>query len=676
MNDSLDSLYLSSQFANSLSFGARQMSSQNCRGEDTSAQPQASQETPELVPTQPATQPSASQDPMDGLWGILHPLSGVLPRIEFQQVHESHTIGKAETNSIRVVSDRIGKNHCAIQWNGRFGDQANATIKVLTDRGTYIDNEKINKYEHRILRHGRSVLSFGHCQPPANKARSSDDHRYMFMFSPHVRQATQLFQKYDLLHELGNGTFGTVWKALHITGNRFYAIKLANRTGRNNDESRAQQELAAMRRVPPHQNVCSLVEYLMDDNDTLSIVMEWCNRGDLENFCFRDGGGRGLRESQVKDFTRQLLSGLSHIHSAGIVHRDLKPANILIHGVSNESLTLKIADFGLSKVAQASGLQTKCGTPAFMAPEIRMMSYQSKYTASVDIFSLGMVVVFMFCPGRNLFEPEDLSCSTMNTEVYQCIPWEARWFIRDTVAAEPARRMPLEGLGLGSWFDEDTPPSSRPEWMNKPLPPGSFPSMGSSIPGFGATPGKVSLADSTARHASVARPDSDAYGTPQTGTAVNSAFLDGVDMATTANTSVVSGPSGKTQPLKRGRSQLSASFSSTGSLDGGLEPLPVPTRRGGPSNRDMAPPLPRASRTKRPAPKKLRKEEEGTTADSEEENPEMSPTGPATGRGLERSRSRGGARASDVETGVETASAAATQPQPSIRRTPQKNHHN
>lgn len=86
---------------------------------------------------------------------------------------------------------------------------------------------------------------------------------------------------------------------------------------------------------------------------------------------------------------RQVLDGVSHIHSKNVIHRDLKPENILL----DESCNAKVADFGCAtEISNGVLRQTFCGTYEYMAPEI----FESEeYSTSVDIWALGILLYEM-----------------------------------------------------------------------------------------------------------------------------------------------------------------------------------------------------------------------------------------------------------------------------------------
>ncbi|TDB84974.1 hypothetical protein E1264_22715, partial [Actinomadura sp. KC216] len=100
------------------------------------------------------------------------------------------------------------------------------------------------------------------------------------------------------------------------------------------------------------------------------LVLEFLAGGDLDSL-LEDAPGQGLPIDQVLEYAVQACEGLAAVHSAGVVHRDIKPANLMLVADG----TLKICDFGIARIDDAtSGLTrvgTAMGTPAYMAPEQR-----------------------------------------------------------------------------------------------------------------------------------------------------------------------------------------------------------------------------------------------------------------------------------------------------------------
>jgi serine/threonine protein kinase len=100
-----------------------------------------------------------------------------------------------------------------------------------------------------------------------------------------------------------------------------------------------------------------------------------------------------LTKSEALDILSQVTLAIKYLHSNGIVHRDIKPDNI---GISyyNGKLVAKLLDFGFSDVtiSMAEVLTEPCGTIYFCAPEIM----KRKYNLNVDIWSLGIVMCYLF----------------------------------------------------------------------------------------------------------------------------------------------------------------------------------------------------------------------------------------------------------------------------------------
>ncbi|XP_059165329.1 mitogen-activated protein kinase kinase kinase 3-like isoform X1 [Physella acuta] len=100
-----------------------------------------------------------------------------------------------------------------------------------------------------------------------------------------------------------------------------------------------------------------------------------------------------LDESKIFNFTKQILQGVSYLHNFDpqIIHRDIKGANILLKDENN----VKLADFGLSKLLEATSPRSVVGTSNFMAPEVVCGNEKTVYTLMADIWSVGCTVVEM-----------------------------------------------------------------------------------------------------------------------------------------------------------------------------------------------------------------------------------------------------------------------------------------
>ncbi|KAL6714259.1 hypothetical protein ACLMJK_007682 [Lecanora helva] len=114
--------------------------------------------------------------------------------------------------------------------------------------------------------------------------------------------------------------------------------------------------------------------------------MEYLPRGNLEE----ENQEAALTMEESLLLLRQGLQGLQHLHDHGYAYRDIKPSNILVQ--SREPFHIKITDYGLSK--RHNDLKTFCGTNGYLAPEVkRNKRFSKRYTAAVDIWSLGVVIL-------------------------------------------------------------------------------------------------------------------------------------------------------------------------------------------------------------------------------------------------------------------------------------------
>lgn len=103
--------------------------------------------------------------------------------------------------------------------------------------------------------------------------------------------------------------------------------------------------------------------------------------------------------TSLREYMRAIVDAVRYCHQEGVVHRDIKvlpfiyfqPENLLMTEKGPDAV-VKLADFGISKILSEEMLNTNCGTPIYMPPEIwKGESYNEK----VDVWSMGIVMYYL-----------------------------------------------------------------------------------------------------------------------------------------------------------------------------------------------------------------------------------------------------------------------------------------
>lgn len=205
---------------------------------------------------------------------------------------------------------------------------------------------------------------------------------------------------------IGRGSFGAVYLALNVTTGEMLAVKQVvvpkdrNRIGSKTVEGieALHKEVETMKDLD-HINIVQYLGFEQKDN-IYSMFLEYVAGGSIA-VCMKSYGP--FEEKLVTFITRQILLGLQYLHQNGILHRDLKADNLLLEVDGR----CKISDFGISKKSSDiyvnNAEMSMQGTIFWMAPEVIDSIVEDKkqgYSAKIDIWSLGCVVLEMFCGKR------------------------------------------------------------------------------------------------------------------------------------------------------------------------------------------------------------------------------------------------------------------------------------
>jgi serine/threonine protein kinase len=237
---------------------------------------------------------------------------------------------------------------------------------------------------------------------------------------------TDKIDRYDISDELGNGTYGMVYKASDNVLRNEVAIKQLKDQFVNDPDvvSRFKKDGQLLTGID-HPNVVKIIDYLIIDNRHY-VIMEYCGNGNLEIILANNGR---FDVGMAARYAREIFLGLQSAHETGVIHRDLKPTNVL-QGYDG---TCKITDFGLSDDTFPGSMRRYLagGTKGYTAPEQDPDFFQSSPALNhafsptdhrADIFAAGTLLWQMLTnrwPSglRQISEPNGLYPMSMTCQL-------------------------------------------------------------------------------------------------------------------------------------------------------------------------------------------------------------------------------------------------------------------
>lgn len=192
---------------------------------------------------------------------------------------------------------------------------------------------------------------------------------------------------YELYERIGQGSYGTVHRAINRKTGGIVAIKQPIST-RGDIFKRFSNEIDFYSRTRNSPFVAKMLDFSLNRTGAF-IAIEFCNKGTVRDRIWE------LQINRIRTIALlwQTASALADLHYSGILHRDIKPENLFLMVDVGNDWILKIGDPGLvcfpaKSVFDFGATRTAKGTEFYIAPELYRPF--AVYNASCDVFSLGV----------------------------------------------------------------------------------------------------------------------------------------------------------------------------------------------------------------------------------------------------------------------------------------------
>lgn len=209
--------------------------------------------------------------------------------------------------------------------------------------------------------------------------------------------------RYRVESLLGRGGMGAVYRVRHLKMRRRFALKRLIPELSKDVEAvarfhREANLIAGFR----HPNIVEIVDWETLEDGSPCMIMELLEGEDLASFITKT---KKIPWSTVLKVGNEILAAISVAHRAGVVHRDIKPQNIFLSRDDSGSTSVKLLDFGISKVKSATIVTDAAyllGTPSYMSPEQADASKAELVGPATDVWAVG-ALLFEMATGKLAF---------------------------------------------------------------------------------------------------------------------------------------------------------------------------------------------------------------------------------------------------------------------------------
>lgn len=213
---------------------------------------------------------------------------------------------------------------------------------------------------------------------------------------------------FELVEQIGYGSFGIVYKAKNKRTNQFVALKAYkfDRDGERSNKRQFIKERRFLQLLKGVPYVCKLIWHTrITKKDALGmfgdgklqgiLILDYYPNGDLYDSAIKNGKWDIVL---LRKWLVHMVVALQHIHSRGLLHRDVKPQNMLL----SEAKDVYLCDFGVAKRFKTRTNNNHLpGTPIFLAPEVIGLY---GFSRASDVFALGVTLYFFVAKDLANFE--------------------------------------------------------------------------------------------------------------------------------------------------------------------------------------------------------------------------------------------------------------------------------
>ncbi|KAK7862770.1 hypothetical protein R5R35_013833 [Gryllus longicercus] len=359
------------------------------------------------------------------------------------QDHQKVHVGVKESllGTLSKMHFKIKKDVCVV-------------LEDNSSNGTFINGTLIGKGKKTILQ-SNDQISLAH---PDYKVYVFIDKK---VYSNNMEESAYpdgVKDDFVVSRSLGKGAYGEVMLVFQKKTFDRFAMKVVKKRTLNPTKDILMNEVNILRSLD-HPCVIK-IHNVVNSPESVFIFLDYMEGGDL----FERVKSRGkLKESETKWISYQISKAVEYLHKQGIAHRDLKPENILLSSNVDNPI-IKITDFGLSRFFNSQMvMQTVCGTPSYVAPEILETKGCGVYSNQVDVWSMG-VILYVCLSGSLPFssERQDMTlgeqiCSgsySFPVRYWKGVTKKAIDLVKKMMTVNPKLRIKVNMILSQSWFQD------------------------------------------------------------------------------------------------------------------------------------------------------------------------------------------------------------------------------